>query len=58
VQKEYCDTTPESPRRQMLRQRLGKHVFAATDTRATTDNILGMMFSIRCVQSGFEEEFG
>jgi hypothetical protein len=38
----------------IARQRLGKHVFAATDTQATTEELLGTMFCIQSVQSGVE----
>jgi hypothetical protein len=40
------------------RQRLSKQVSAATDTQETTDELLGTVFSIRSVQTGYEEEFG
>jgi hypothetical protein len=38
------------------RQRLGKHVPAATDTHATIDALLETVFSTRSVQSGYKEE--
>jgi hypothetical protein len=41
----------------IARQRLGEQVSAATDTQATTEELLGTMFSIRSVQSGYKEEF-
>jgi hypothetical protein len=36
----------------IARQRFGKQVSAATDTPATTVELLGTRFSIRSVQSG------
>jgi hypothetical protein len=45
----------------IARQRLAKHVPAATNTQATTDVLLRTMFSIRSVQSGYkrrEPRFG
>jgi hypothetical protein len=39
-------------------EQLGKQAFAATDSRVTTEELLGTMFFIRCVQSAFKEEFG
>jgi hypothetical protein len=41
----------------VARQRLGKQVSAATDTQATIEELLGTMFCIRSVQSGYKEEF-
>jgi hypothetical protein len=38
-------------------QRLGKQVSAATDTQATIEQLLGIMFYIRSVQIGYKEEF-
>jgi hypothetical protein len=38
-------------------QRLGKQVSATTDTQATIKELLGTIFSIRTVQSGYKEEF-
>jgi hypothetical protein len=38
-------------------QRLGKQVFAATDTQVTVDELLETVFSIRSVQSDYKEEF-
>jgi hypothetical protein len=38
------------------KQRLGKQVFATTDTQATVAELLGTMFSMRTVQSGYNEE--
>jgi hypothetical protein len=35
------------------RQRLGKHVPAATDTHATIEVLLSMVFSTRSVQRGY-----
>jgi hypothetical protein len=40
----------------IARQRLGKRVSEATDMQATIEELLGMMFSIRSVQSGYKEE--
>jgi hypothetical protein len=37
-------------------QRLGKQVSSATDMQAT-EKLLGTMFPIRSVQSGYKEEF-
>jgi hypothetical protein len=39
------------------RQRFSKQVSAATDTQAIIKELLGMMFSIQSVQSGYKEEF-
>jgi hypothetical protein len=47
----------ETEETSISRQRLDKHVSAATDTQATIGELLGMMFSIRSVQSGYKEEF-
>jgi hypothetical protein len=41
----------------ITRQRLGKHVFAVTDTQATIEELLGTMFSIRSMQRGYKKEF-
>jgi hypothetical protein len=41
----------------IAKQRLGKQVSAATDTQDTREELLGTMFSIRCAQSGYKEEF-
>jgi hypothetical protein len=41
----------------IARQRCDKQVSAATDTQATTEQLLGTMFYIRSVQSGYKEEF-
>jgi hypothetical protein len=41
----------------IARQRFGKQVSVATDKRKTIEELLGTMFSIRSVQSGFKEEF-
>jgi hypothetical protein len=38
----------------IARQRLGKHVIAATNTQATIEALLENMFSIRFVQSGYK----
>jgi hypothetical protein len=38
----------------IARQRFGKQVSAATDTRATIEEFLGKIFSVRSVQSGYE----
>jgi hypothetical protein len=40
-----------------VRKRFGKQVSAATDTQATIEELLGMMFSLRSVQSNYKEEF-
>jgi hypothetical protein len=41
----------------IAKKRLGKQVSAATDTQATIEELLGTMFSIGSVQSGYKEEF-
>jgi hypothetical protein len=41
----------------IAKQRLGKHVSAATGTQAKFEELLEIMFSILCVQSGYIEEF-
>jgi hypothetical protein len=41
----------------IARQRLDKQISAATDTKATIEELLGMMFSIGSVPSGYKEEF-
>jgi hypothetical protein len=41
----------------IARQRLGKQVSVATDTQATTEELLETMFSIRSMQCGYKEEF-
>jgi hypothetical protein len=41
----------------VARQRLGKQVYAAKNTQATIEELLGMMFSLRSVQSSYKEEF-
>jgi hypothetical protein len=41
----------------IARQRLGKQVAAAMDTQVTIEELLGTMFSIRSLQSGYKEEF-
>jgi hypothetical protein len=46
----------ETEETSIARQRLGKYVSAATDTQATTDELLGM-FPIRSMQNGYKEEF-
>jgi hypothetical protein len=38
----------------IARQRLGKHVSAATDTQAKIEEFLGTMFSIWSLQSGYK----
>jgi hypothetical protein len=40
----------------IARQRLGKQVSAATDTQATIEELLGTIFSLLPVQSGYKEE--
>jgi hypothetical protein len=40
----------------IARQRLGRQVTAATNTQATTDELLGTIFSVQAVQSGYKEE--
>jgi hypothetical protein len=42
----------------LSRQRLGKHVPAATDTHATIEVLLETAFSIRSVQTGYKEVNG
>jgi hypothetical protein len=37
----------------IARQRLGEHIRAATNTQATVEVLLEMMFSIRSVQSDY-----
>jgi hypothetical protein len=46
----------EPEKTSITRQRLGKQVPAATDTQATAEELLEMMFPIRSVQSGYKEE--
>jgi hypothetical protein len=41
----------------IARQWLGKQVSAVTDTQATIEELLGMMFSIWYMQRGYKEEF-
>jgi hypothetical protein len=41
----------------IARQGLGKQFSSATDTQATTEELLETKFPIRSVQSGYEEEF-
>jgi hypothetical protein len=41
----------------IARQRLSKQVSAAMDAQATVEELLGTMFSIQSVQSGYKEEF-
>jgi hypothetical protein len=41
--------------RAVSRRRLGKHIPVATDTHATTDVMLEMVFSIQSVQRGYKE---
>jgi hypothetical protein len=36
-------------------QRLGKQTSAATDTQATMEKLLGRMFSVQSLQSGYKE---
>jgi hypothetical protein len=36
------------------RQQLGKQVSTATDTQATREELLGMMFSVWSMQSGYK----
>jgi hypothetical protein len=38
------------------RQRLGKHIPAATDTHATIEVLLETAFSIRSLQMGYKED--
>jgi hypothetical protein len=40
----------------IARQWLGKQISATTDMQATTNELLGTMFSIQSVQSGYKEE--
>jgi hypothetical protein len=42
----------------VFRQRLGKHVPAATDTRATIEILLETVFSTRSVQNGHKKTTG
>jgi hypothetical protein len=42
----------------IARQRLGKQVSGETDTQAKIEELLRTKFSIRYVQSGYNEEFG
>jgi hypothetical protein len=41
----------------IARQRLRKQVSTTTDKQATIEELLGKMFSIRFVQSGYKGEF-
>jgi hypothetical protein len=41
----------------ITRQGLGKKVSAAKDMQETIEELLGTMFRIRSVQSGYKEEF-
>jgi hypothetical protein len=41
----------------IARQRLRKQVSAATNTQITVEKLLGTMFSVRSVQSGYKKEF-
>jgi hypothetical protein len=41
----------------IARQRLGKQVSLAVDMQATIKEMLGTMFSIQSMQSGYKEEF-
>jgi hypothetical protein len=41
----------------IARQRLAKQIPAATDTKATIEELLGTMFSIRSVPNCYKEEF-
>jgi hypothetical protein len=38
------------------RQRLGKHVFSATDTHTTIEVLLETMFSTQSVEMGYKED--
>jgi hypothetical protein len=38
------------------RQRLGKHILAATDTHATIEILLEPVFSTRYIQRGYKED--
>jgi hypothetical protein len=40
----------------IARQWIGKQVSAETDTQVTTEELLGTMFTIWSVQSGYKEE--
>jgi hypothetical protein len=42
--------------RAVSRQRLGKHVPAATDTHARIEVLLETVFSTRCVQRAYKED--
>jgi hypothetical protein len=42
--------------RAVSRQRLGKHVPAATDTHATIEVLLEIVFPTRSMQRGYKEE--
>jgi hypothetical protein len=57
----YCGMTPEGrnngARGDVARQRLGKHIFAATDTQAIIQELLRTMFSARSVQMCYNGEF-
>jgi hypothetical protein len=41
----------------IAKQRLGKQVSAAKDTQTTAEELLGTIFSVGSIQSGYEEEF-
>jgi hypothetical protein len=42
--------------RAVYRQRLGKHVSVATDTHATIEVLLEMVFSTRSIQRGYKDD--
>jgi hypothetical protein len=47
----------EPEEKTIARQRLGKQVSVAMDMQATIKEMLGTMFSIQSMQSGYKEEF-
>jgi hypothetical protein len=49
--------TVEPEETYIAKQRFGKQFSAATDMQATIEELLGTMFSIRSVQSGYKEKF-
>jgi hypothetical protein len=46
----------EPEKTSIARQQLGKEVSAEMDTQVTIEKLLGTMFSVRFVQSGYKEE--
>jgi hypothetical protein len=46
----------ESEETSIARQRFGKQVSSATDTQATTEELLGTTFSVRSMQYGYKKK--